>query len=83
MSEVAAYLKCHPSTVYRLLKVGGLPAFRLGGDWRFLLSEIDKWVTERQVRPYALEKSSGRKRGPKRKGKRRAGRFPFSFGWLL
>ena len=68
VSSVAAYLRCHSSTVYRLLKRGQLPAFRFGGDWRFLRSEVDKWVTERQVRPYALEKSGGRKRGPKRKG---------------
>jgi excisionase family DNA binding protein len=39
LSEVATYLRCHPSTVYKLLKAHALPAFRLGGDWRFLRSE--------------------------------------------
>jgi excisionase family DNA binding protein len=47
--EVATYLKCHPSTVYRLLKAGYLPGVRLGGGWRFLRSEVDKWVADRRV----------------------------------
>ncbi len=51
LNEVATYLRCHPSTVSRLLKAGGLPAFRLGGDWRFLRSEIDKWIAGGQVEP--------------------------------
>ena len=38
VKEVAAYLKIHPSTLYRLLKRQGLPAFKMGSDWRFNLS---------------------------------------------
>ena len=33
--EVADYLRCHISTVYRLAKSGKLPGFRLCADWRF------------------------------------------------
>jgi excisionase family DNA binding protein len=43
VNELAGYLKVHPSTVYRLLKTGELPAFRVGSDWRFRLEEIDRW----------------------------------------
>lgn len=43
VKEVAAYLKIHPSTLYRLLKAKRLPAFKMGSDWRFNLSQIDKW----------------------------------------
>jgi excisionase family DNA binding protein len=71
VSEVAAYLNCHPSTVYRFLKGGELPAFHLGGDWRFLRTELDKWIAERQVRPYVARKRGGRghgKRGSRMKG---------------
>jgi len=35
VSEVSAYLKVHPATIYRLLKKKKIPAFRIGRDWRF------------------------------------------------
>ena len=35
VKELSDYLKVHPSTVYRQLKRGGLPAFKVGSDWRF------------------------------------------------
>jgi len=35
VKEVAAYLRVHQSTIYRLLKAQQLPAFRVGSDWRF------------------------------------------------
>jgi len=41
--EVAQFLRCHPSTIYRLLKAGRIPAFKVGSDWRFNLEQIDKW----------------------------------------
>jgi excisionase family DNA binding protein len=43
LGEVAEFLRVHPTTVYRLLKHGGIPAFRVGGDWRFNLEQIDRW----------------------------------------
>jgi excisionase family DNA binding protein len=39
--KLANYLHCHPSTVYRLAKHGDLSAFRLGGHWRFKISDIE------------------------------------------
>jgi putative molybdopterin biosynthesis protein len=41
--ELAEYLRVHPSTIYRLLRHGTLPAFRVGSDWRFSREEIDRW----------------------------------------
>jgi excisionase family DNA binding protein len=35
VNDLARYLKVHPSTVYRLLRTGQLPAFKVGRDWRF------------------------------------------------
>jgi len=32
VKELSEYLKVHPSTVYRQLKRGGLPAFKVGSD---------------------------------------------------
>ena len=41
--DLAEYLKVHRSTIYRLLKAGQLPGFRVGSDWRFNVEEIDAW----------------------------------------
>ena len=41
--EVSAYLKVHPTTIYRLLKHNQIPAFHVGSDWRFNIETIDSW----------------------------------------
>jgi excisionase family DNA binding protein len=51
VKELASYLKIHESTVYRLIKTGQLPAFKVGRDWRFDLEQIDRWRLERTVKP--------------------------------
>jgi excisionase family DNA binding protein len=43
MREVSAYLRVHPSTIYRMLKHRQLPAFQVGSDWRFNIEAIDRW----------------------------------------
>ena len=43
VKELADYLKVHASTVYRQLKLGQLPAFKVGSDWRFSVEAIDRW----------------------------------------
>ena len=44
LKQVAEYLKCHTSTIYRLVKHGGVPHFRLGSDIRFQKSTIENWI---------------------------------------
>jgi len=39
---LAEYLRIHPSTVYRLLKHGLLPGFKVGSDWRFNREDIQR-----------------------------------------
>lgn len=46
LREVAAYLQVHPSTIYRMLKVNAIPAFKIGSDYRFSYEAIDAWVRE-------------------------------------
>jgi excisionase family DNA binding protein len=43
VQNVAEYLRLHPSTIYRLVKTKQLPAFKIGGDWRFNRESIDRW----------------------------------------
>jgi excisionase family DNA binding protein len=44
--DLAEYLHCHYSSVYRLTRQGIIPSFKLGGGWRFLKSEIDQWIAK-------------------------------------
>ena len=48
--EASQYLKCHPSTLRRLLKHGRVPGFKIGSDWRFRRDQIDKWMDEHTVK---------------------------------
>jgi excisionase family DNA binding protein len=48
LEEVAAFLRVHPSTIYRLLKKHRIPAFKLGSDWRFNQESIERWIAARE-----------------------------------
>jgi excisionase family DNA binding protein len=43
VQDLSDYLRIHRSTVYRLLRKGQLPAFKVGSDWRFNVETIDAW----------------------------------------
>lgn len=58
IDEVAAYLKAGKRTVYRLAAGGKLPAFKLGGTWRFRRGELDQWIASRIIKT-SLEDSGG------------------------
>ena len=44
--EVARYLKLSKSTVYRLVQAKKLPAFKVGGKWRFHEQALVAWLVE-------------------------------------
>ncbi|WP_329757797.1 helix-turn-helix domain-containing protein [Stenotrophomonas maltophilia] len=46
LDELAAYLKVGKRTLYRLASHGEIPAFKVGGTWRFRQSEIDRWIND-------------------------------------
>jgi len=46
-NELANYLRVNRSTVYRLLKRGELPGFRIGSEWRFQIEEVNRWLKSR------------------------------------
>jgi excisionase family DNA binding protein len=43
VDELSEYLQVHKTTIYRMLKQGKLPGFRIGSDWRFSLESIKQW----------------------------------------
>lgn len=43
LEEVAKYLKLKPQTIYVWAQNSKIPAAKLGKEWRFRKSIIDKW----------------------------------------
>jgi len=43
IKELSEYLRVHPTTIYRLLRQGRLPGFRVGSNWRFNRAAIEQW----------------------------------------
>jgi excisionase family DNA binding protein len=51
VKDLSEYLHCNQSTIYRLLKRGELPAFKVGSDWRFMTAEIRNWCRRKTSGP--------------------------------
>lgn len=54
--EVADLLRVAEKTVYALAQKGEIPAFKVGGQWRFSRGAIQVWIEERTR---AAQQSSG------------------------
>lgn len=46
IKEVAAYLKVNERTVYRLAASRDIPAFKVGGSWRFRKETLEQWIEQ-------------------------------------
>jgi excisionase family DNA binding protein len=49
IGEVADYLKVTERTIYRLAGAKQIPAFKVGGSWRFSRVDIDRWIREQSM----------------------------------
>ena len=49
ISEVSEYLKVAERTLYRLAAAKKIPAFKVGGTWRFSLADIDRWIKKQSM----------------------------------
>ena len=47
VSDVARFLRVPKSTVYKLARLGELPASKIGKHWRFLRRDIHEWMHSR------------------------------------
>jgi excisionase family DNA binding protein len=47
IKQVAEYLKVSPRSVYKLVKEGTIPTFKIMNMWRFERSKIDRWINEK------------------------------------
>ena len=46
IEEVAAYLRLKPQTIYKWAQERRIPAAKLGKEWRFRKSVIDRWLDD-------------------------------------
>jgi excisionase family DNA binding protein len=44
--EVCELLQIHQSTLYKLVRAGKIPGFRVGSDYRFQQDLIERWMAE-------------------------------------
>lgn len=51
IKEVAVYLKVTERTIYRLAGAKKIPAFKVGGTWRFSRSDLDQWIKQQSSEP--------------------------------
>ena len=56
IKEICDLLQVNQSTLYKLVRRGSIPGFRVGSDWRFRRDVIERWIVElsmdgQQARP--------------------------------
>jgi excisionase family DNA binding protein len=49
VDEVAAWLRCHPSSIYRLASRGKIPCAKYGREWRFRRDQLEEWIAIRDA----------------------------------
>jgi len=46
--DVAAFLRLHEQTVYKMAKDGTLPAYKISNRWRFVRLDVEQWLSHRR-----------------------------------
>ena len=49
IKQVADYLKVTERTIYRLAAAKKIPAFKVGGMWRFSRADIENWIKQQSM----------------------------------
>lgn len=50
LEEVASYLRLTPQTIYKWAQEKRIPGAKLGKEWRFRKSIIDRWLDDQILR---------------------------------
>jgi excisionase family DNA binding protein len=70
VDEACKYLKMSKVTLYRHARNGVIPAFKVGGSWKFNKSSLDDWIQQRVKEDTAarsLKSTAQSKAAPKHK----------------
>ena len=49
LEEVAQYLRLKPQTIYKWAQEKRIPAAKLGKEWRFRKSVLDRWLDDQML----------------------------------
>ena len=49
LEEVARYLRLKPQTIYKWAQERRIPAVKLGKEWRFRRSILDRWLDQQML----------------------------------
>ena len=63
IKDVAIYLKVTERTIYRLAAAKKIPAFKIGGSWRFSRSDIDSWIKQQSMENIDIQKNENEEQG--------------------
>ena len=67
LEEVAQYLRLKPQTIYKWVQERRIPAVKLGKEWRFRKSILDRWMDEQILSEHSgfshLREPEGGERG--------------------
>ena len=44
VDEISQYIGVGKDTIYKLIETDGLPAYRIGKQWKFKKAAVDEWV---------------------------------------
>ena len=58
LEEVAQYLRLKPQTIYKWAQEKRIPAVKLGKEWRFRRSILDRWLDEQMDKGFDHLKST-------------------------
>ncbi len=59
LEEVARYLRLKPQTIYKWAQEKRIPAVKLGKDWRFRRSILDRWLDEQMLGDFGHLRDAG------------------------
>jgi excisionase family DNA binding protein len=57
IDQIADYLQVSKEKIYKLCQKGKMPASKFGGQWRFKMQVVDRWMLKDQ----AVKKKPNRK----------------------
>ena len=57
--EIMNYLSVSRTKLWQMVNNDGLPAFKMGGDYRYRKSEVDAWMEKFRVKPDESPTSEG------------------------
>jgi len=78
--EAAEYLRMALSTLYRYMRKGQVPCFKVGNQWRFKRSVLDEWMERMSTLDIGLNLGSGDKEATVMEKREKKGEISFDLG---